>query len=197
MKLGAAWIMVALVAGLAPALAQTATGGDPSDAASQLRLDRPVGGGGSGGGSGGSPAPAAPRASGLVTDVSAEDVVRIMRDVGFKSTTVETNKAGSYVKAQIDETDTFIFLENCNDGRCVSLLFTVYLGRQDSVDETFINDYNRNTIYTKLAKDKDGELQLMLPASLYKGVSEEHVRSLGELWISVFKEALEYKPSGK
>ena len=165
----------------------------PGAIAHQIRLDRPVGGGGGGGG-GAAPAPAP---AGLVMDVSVEDTMRIMKNVGFASMSIEQGKGGPFIKAQIDDLTTIIWHNNCEANRCRALHFAAYLGRQDSVDDAFIHDYNRNTMFTKMAKDSDGELQVTMAASLARGVSEEHIRVMGQSWIVFFREALAYKPEGR
>ena len=166
----------------------------PDALAHQIRLDRPVGGGGGGGGGGSAPAPAP---AGLVMDVSVEDTMRIMKNVGFASMSIEQGKGGAFIKAQIDDLTTIIWHNNCEANRCRALHFAAYLGRQDSVDDAFIHDYNRNTMFTKMAKDSDGELQVTMAASLARGVSEEHIRVMGQSWIVFFREALAYKPEGR
>jgi len=174
--------------------AQVATIGKPGDAANQIRLDRPVGGE-----SGGSPAPSAPSApAGVVTDVGIDDTMRIMKGLNFSSLEVMKTKDGTrFIKAVIGDQPTYIWHNNCENDRCRALHFAAYLGRQDSVNDAFIHDYNRNTMFTKMAKDSDGELQLTMGVSLIQGVTEAHIRAMGESWIVYFGQALEYKPEGK
>jgi hypothetical protein len=167
--------------------------GEPGNAAQQIRLDRPVGGGSGGGGA--APAPAPP--TGLVMDVSVEDTLRIMRGLKYTSISIEKGKESPYIKAVIDDQPTYIWHANCTENRCRALHFAAYLGRQDSVDDAFIHDYNRNTMFTKMAKDADGELQVTMGVSLIRGVSEEHIRTMGDSWITYFKEAIAYKPEGR
>ena len=163
--------------------------GTPGAIAHQIRLDRPVGGGGG----------AAPQKapSGLVMDVSVEDTMRIMKNVGFGAMSIEKGEGGSFIKAQVDDLTTIIWHNNCEGSRCRALHFAAYLGKQDSVDDAFIQDYNRNTMFTKMAQDKDGELQNTMAVSLVGGVSEEHIRIMGQSWIVFFREALAYKPEGR
>lgn len=182
---------LALLAG-AIVTAQQLTSRDPGDLANQIRLDRPVG---DGGGSG-SPAPT-PAPAGMISDVDAQQALRILQGSKFKAISLEQGKAGPYLRAMIDDQRTFVWLNNCEKGRCRALHFAAYLGKQDSVSDAFIHDYNRNTMFTKMAKDADGELQLTMGVSLARGVSEEHIRFMGESWAVYFKQALEYKPEGK
>lgn len=181
---GLALLAGALVAG------QQLTGSSPAEFANQIRLDRPVGDGGS------SPAPA-PSAGGMIADVDAEQALRILQGSKFRAITLEQGKGGPYLKAVIDNQPTYVWLNNCQQNRCRALHFAAYLGKQDSVSDEFIHDYNRNTMFTKMAKDKDGELQVTMGISLARGVSEEHIRFMGESWVIYFKQALEYKPEGK
>lgn len=168
---------------------QQLTIGAPGDAHNQIRLDRPVGGSGGGGAA---PAPSAP--AGMLLDISVEDTLRIMRGVKFTSIAIEKGKTSTYIKAVIDDQPTYIWHNNCKEDRCRALHFAAYLGRQDSVTDDFIHNYNRNTMFTKMAKDKDGELQVTMAVSLLRGVSEDHIKAMGESWIVFFKEALAYKP---
>ena len=164
-------------------------------AANQIRLDRPVGGGG--GGDGGAPASPPPPPSGMLMDVSVEDTLRLMRGLKYSSVTIEKGKNSPYIKAVIDDQPTYVWHANCTGNRCRALHFAAYLGKQDSVDDAFIHDYNRNTMFTKMAKDSDGDLQVTMGVSLARGVSEDHIRAMADGWIIYFKEALEYKPEGK
>lgn len=169
--------------------AQQATLRNPQDAAQQIRLDRPAGGGGGGG--------AAAPSSGLVMDVTAEDIARIIKGLNYTSVSVQKQDKITFVKADIGNQPTFIILNNCGDnGRCRALHFVAYLGEQDSVDADFMNDYNRNTLFTKMSKGKDNELQVSMGVNLARGVSEDHIRGMAENWILWLKEAIEYKPEG-
>lgn len=167
---------------------------DPGAAIHQIRLDRPVGGGQGGGGGGGSPSPAP---SGLVMDLSVDEVLAMMQGLKYSAVSIEKGKTSSYIKAMIDDQPTYVFLNNCTDSRCRALYFVVYLGNQSSVTDAFIHDYNRNTMFTKMAKDKDGDLMITMGVSLARGVSQDHVRLMCESWISYFHEALAYKPEGQ
>lgn len=181
---------IALLASAAVA-AQLLTARTTSDTVNQIRLDRPVGDGG------GTAAPApAPRPSGVIQDLSVDDTLRIMRGVKFTSIGIEQGKASRFIKASIDDQPFYIWHNNCTDNRCRALHFAAYLGQQDSVSDAFIHDYNRNTMFTKMAKDSKGELQVTMGVSLARGVTEEHVRFMGEAWIIYFKEAIAYKPEG-
>lgn len=166
----------------------------PGDAANQIRLDRPVGGGGGGGG--GTPAPSAP--AGVINDISVDDTMRVLKGLKFSSMEIEQTKSGArFIRASIGDQPTIIWHNNCENDRCRALHFAAYLGKQDSVNDAFIHDYNRNTMFTKMAKDSDGELQVTMGVSLSSGVTEAHIRAMGDSWITYFGQALEYKPEGK
>ncbi len=156
----------------------------PGDTSNQIRLGQPSGAG--------QPA----QGSNLLTTITLDATLRIMRGIGFSNIEIYRSGESASIKASIDDTDTYIWHENCKNNACVTLWFAVNLGRQDAIDAAWMNDYNRNTLYTKMFTNPNDELMLTLAGSLYKGVTEDHIRSLGELWIMVFKEALEYKPKG-
>ena len=130
----------------------------------------------------------------VISTINAETVARLMKGVGFSALEIDPDSDGTQVRAAIDGTDTFIRLENCEKGSCVTLMFLANFGKQDAIDAAWINSYNANTIYTKMFLNGDGEAILSIASSLYKGVTEEHVASLGELWVVIFKEALAYEP---
>lgn len=189
MKITQAAALFLLAGGIVAA--QQATLRDPQDAALQIRLDRPAGGGSGGGGGAAAPS------SGLVADVTAEDVARIIKGLNYTSVSAQKQDKFTFVRADIGDQPTYIMLNNCGDnGRCSALYFIAYLGKQDSVDAEFMNDYNRNTMFTKMAKNKDDELQVTMGVNLARGVSEEYIRGMAENWITWFKQAIEYKPEG-
>ena len=171
----------------------TASSSDPvaNPLSNQIRVG-PSGGGQAGGGQ------AAPPVAGpLLMTITPDTTMRILKGVGF--TDVELYKDGESVAVKVTgaEVDSYVWHENCKNGQCVTLWFVCNYGKQESIDAAFINDYNLNTIYTKMSISGSGDLLLSMAGSLYNGVSEAHVRGLGELWLTILKEAMEYKPKGR
>lgn len=158
----------------------------PAGTAGQIRL-------GGSGQQGGGAQPA--EAGKIMTVITPADTLRIMKDVGFSG--LEPYRSGNeeHVVATIDGTGTFIWHENCKENvGCGTLWFMVNFGQQEVTDE-YINSYNLSMYYTKLFKNSKGALVLTMAMPLAGGVTEAHVEYLGRLWIRVFKEALQYKPS--
>lgn len=145
---------------------------------------------------GGQPAGQQPAGGGkMMTSITPPETIRIMKGVGFSGLEPHKFENQDHVMATIDGTNTFIWHENCADkGGCATLWFMVNFGKQES-GQDYINSYNGAMYYTKLYTTKSGDLILTMAMPLAGGVTEAHVEFIGRLWVRVFKEALEYKPS--
>ena len=187
-------ILLRLAAGLAIGLwcgAAFAQAKEPVEAGNQIRLDRPVGG---------DDPPAMPGIPGagaagpaILTAISAEESQRLFQSAGFASTELVRDETGDYVRVRFDDSQAFIFHQNCTAGRCRSLLFTAFLAQKRGMSLNAVNVYNLKTIHTKLAKNAAGEIVLTMPASLDRGVTADHLRALAPFWIRVHRDALAWR----
>lgn len=153
-------------------------------ARAQIRLDRPVGGGG----------PSAPSA-GIVTGYTVDDALNLAKAAGFANASIAvSDDKVKFVAGQVNGVDIAMYMLNCKEARCGGVRFYAYFGKQDTVDLTFINAFNLDYL-AKLIKTKNGNLTLLFDATLYGGVTADHMKEMASIFVASIKSAMDYKPS--
>lgn len=168
------WRAIILTAGIAlSSPLATALAGPPGDAAdqtdNQIRLNPPGGADGR---------PSFPSSSGgTIADISPQEAERVFEDAGFVSVRLVEDAKGDYLRLSLGGRDSFVFLMNCTNGRCRSLMFTAFLNARRGASLAFVNAYNLKTLHKKMARNAAGEIVLTMATSLTGGVTEQHLRA--------------------
>lgn len=154
-------------------------------AEAQIRLDRPVGGG--------QQQPAQPQ-GGLITSVTSQQLLGLLRPAGWEKGEVLSLQGGTKaIKADLNGTPVFALLQGCEGENCASFAFFVFFGKQQ-VNANFINAFNRDRRFGKLYLDKEGALSMTMDVHLLGGVSPGYVAASGALFGSAIKWLVEFRP---
>lgn len=174
-----------------------------SGAMAQPRINQPSQGGGapSGGGPGGGPggggAPAQQSSgSPLLTGVTPEISVQVLRAAGYQDVEIVTLQNARHVKAKVQGQNMALLHQNCEGNVCKSATFVIYYNQQQGIDINWVNAWNAAKRFTKLSIDKNnGSLSYEMDVHFFgDGVSATHFRDSAALFGQMTKALLEFQP---
>jgi hypothetical protein len=149
----------------------------------------PGGGGGGGGQQQASPA-------GLITKITAEQTAEIMTKAGYTDVKIINGNQGTrHVGGKAGETPVFAIHAGCENGACSTVTFTVYFGKQESIDLNYMNAWHTAWRFTKLYRDKDNDIVFDMDVPLLTGVTPDYFTSASILFVNMLKKVMEFKPS--
>lgn len=154
----------------------------------QIRLQRP------GGEQPASPATPAPSAGGLLSYVTPENVLEILKAAGFTKGEVTTEGNSKNAKAYVGETPVYLWFGDCKAEGCGRFEFTTYYGKQE-VSQAWINSFNATKFGAKVWFTKDGGLAMSNSVYMSGGVTVDNLKRQGDLWGVFLKEILTHNPS--
>lgn len=141
------------------------------------------------------PAPQAPAESGsvMLTTTPAQTLAAIT-GLGFTGEVVEQD-GGKHLRVTYDGNEMYIWHDECDGEACRRITFYVNFGKQDSIDDTFLNSYNVDNVVTKMYRESEGNIALTMYSVLDGGVGPGWIKGQAERWVRYYKNALTYKPS--
>lgn len=149
-----------------------------------IRLDRPVGAP--------VPGPATP-AGNVLTTLGIDDLLAIAKEAGLtEASAAMTDDKRPYIRGTFTDVSVEMVSYQCKE-ICENYDMFAYFGKQDAVDDAFMNAFNNNFV-VKLTKI-GGNLVLRSPIRLQGGVTREHVKWLTSVFLSSIRDALTFRPS--
>lgn len=158
----------------------------------QIRLPAPQGGN--------QPPPAAapaPATGGLIDAVPA-DMNMVLQQVkqapGYQSAEIVTGEKNyRVVRAQVNGITVLVAPEVCKDGSCKALRYVSFLGKQ-SVDLKWVNAWNAQKLWGRVAIDNDGDVQFDITIHFWGGTSPAYIAQTADLFGAALKWLFEFKP---
>ena len=157
-------------------------------AVAQIRLDRPVTGGGS-------QSPPA-QTGGMINALTAEQVMQLVgKTEGVRGAEIiKLNNGQPAVRAEINGIKFLVFLYQCENGACHTMTFFTTFGKQ-AIDVNWVNSFNRDQRFLRVYIDKEGAVNVEYDVHFYGGVSPNYVSQSAIVFGVFLKSLLEYKPS--
>jgi hypothetical protein len=152
----------------------------------------PAGGGGGGGGGGGNAS-----GGGLIVKVQAEQLAQLMKEAGFPSKVVDNN--GKMVQSTFwsDQIFSGIIPQACEkDGSgCHSFKLFANFGKENGIDQAWIDAWNNTYFYVRTYKLKDGQLIFEWNVALLNGVTPDYIKLAAAFFKSTVDESTDFKPA--
>ncbi len=157
------------------------------------------------GGGGGTPAPApAPGAqAGLITKLTAQQLVQILGTIRINGATVPTsirafNDGSSMVVMPFwgPQVWSGIILQFCEkDGSgCHLLHFLANVGKQPSISADWVNAFNASFYYVKALKLTNGELAFTYDIGMWPGVTQNQIVQMTGMFKAIVDNSFKFKP---
>ncbi len=150
----------------------------------QIRLDRPVGGGG-----GSAPAQ---QPGGTIASITPELAIRILQQVGFKGGETAEQGEVKIVKMDLNGQQALVILADCKPDGCTSYTIGMNFGRQD-VTTDFVNSFNRNYGYGRVYLTKESVLILALNGHTFGGITPLNFARDGALFGNLVQNLVSFK----
>lgn len=149
-------------------------------------------------GQGGQTTPSTPQ-SGVFQKVTAEQLLPIVRGLGFKAEIAQTNDATPKIVAEFWNADVYsgILLHQCDQGGCFTMRFFVNLGKDQAVDANWISAWNLGMLFSKAVTLQDQSLVFLMDVSIAGGVTEDFLKSAVRTFIANVNYAPEFKPQSQ
>ncbi len=147
---------------------------------------------------GGGPAnaPSAEQQSALITKLTPDQVVQLLNAASIPSEVVEDDKHNKWVVAQFWGKDLYsgVITEHCeNDGGCRTLEIFANFGKSPSVNQAWLNAWNRSKVSVKAYRSSDN-LIFSYDLPLFTGVTADYIITVAKFFKAVVESSTDFKP---
>jgi hypothetical protein len=133
---------------------------------------------------------------GVIQKVTAEQVLLLLNELGFSSRIASGENNTQFIVSQFWNAQVYsgVFLEQCDRGGCYVMRFFVNMGKDQGMDQAWMNGWNARMLMVRAARLPDGNAVLMMDASVRGGVTTDYVKLAAQNFISVVNSSANFKP---
>lgn len=137
--------------------------------------------------------PEAPAQSGtIVKAVKPSDIAAFFKEQGVTEVEVSNEEEMQLVDGTYKGVQVRASLGTKTDKSSGDITLIAYLGKQDTVDQTFMNAFNKN-YFTRLLKREDGTIILKIGANFASGVTLDYCKDFVSVFVGSIDSAAAYK----
>jgi len=131
---------------------------------------------------------------GLVTQMTAEDIVRLMRRSGFQAEIDQTQSGDPVINGSFRGMRFRVFGHTCSGSpaRCERLDFSAGFRTDGSVSKERINAFNRTWMFGKSYLSENGNAYIDFPVNMTSGVTEANMENNLRLWSDIMQTFADY-----
>ena len=133
-------------------------------------------------------------AGGLIQGTTLELTMEMLTLAGFTDVKKYKAQSGSeHVSGKLGETLVSVVHMNCKESKCLTVMFMVFFGKQNSVDMNYMNAWNRDKLYARLYQDKENNVFFRMDVVLWD-VPPQYIARMGQTFALMLKNVYDYKP---
>lgn len=111
-----------------------------------------------------------------VTAITIGEFLSMMTDEGVEDVKARPDVEPYYVDGRYKNVPIVASLGACTNKMCSETNLYALLGKQDTVDQKFLNAFNKNR-YARLIVREDGKIELWLGTSFAEGVTPKYLKA--------------------
>ena len=131
---------------------------------------------------------------GMIAGVGADMTVKVLQSVGYTEVQAVKDEAQmKVIRAKINDVVMVVVLFGCQNNVCPTAEFIASFGQQQ-LDLNYINSYNMDNRFTKLYKDKEGNILFTMDTHFLGGVTVQNYATTAAIYGQLMKNLYNYQP---